>query len=475
MNKGIQKKDCTVIIGGGLTGLAAGCLLARAGYGVKIVEAGSTVGGLSRTVYHNGFRFDLGGHRFFTTDQRLNRFVQELMKDELITVPRSSKIFMRDTFLDYPLKPVNAFFGLGMRTSLRIIADYGVEKFRGLFSQKRCVSLEDWVISNFGRTMFDIYFKVYSEKVWGIDCSEISAEWVDRRISGLSLASALRNSFSRAGGKKIPTLVDEFYYPALGIGRISDRLKEEIEQSNEVLLDARVETIHHDHNEINGIVVNTQGQTELITARQFISSLPLTQLIKMLSPAPPQHIIDAAARLRFRDLVVVAVMIDKKSVTDQTWIYIPEKKIPFGRLHEPTNWSSRMAPEGKTLLVVEYFSFRGDSIWNDTDENLLKKTVDHLQGLGFIAKRDVCDGKVVRVPKAYPLFQVGYNELCNTLYAYLKQFKNLHIAGRSGMFRYYNMDHALESGMKAAEAVIRNGDYPEAVSAEEELLAGCEG
>lgn len=469
----LQKNDCAVVLGGGLTGLSAGAVLARAGFGVKVIEADSTVGGLSKTIHHNGYRFDLGGHRFFTTDERLNRFVQDLMQDELITVARSSKIFMRDTFLDYPLRPANAFFGLGITTSLRIVADFGLEKCRGLFSQKTPVSLEDWVIRNFGRTMFDIYFKVYSEKVWGIDCSRISAEWVDRRINGLSLAKALKNAFFRVSGRKIPTLVDEFFYPKLGIGRISDRLKDEIDLDNDVMLNTKVETIQHDHNEINGIVVRHDGHSDLIRGRQFISSLPLTHVINMLSPAAPQHILEAASRLKFRDLVIVAVMIDKKRVTDQTWIYIPEEKIPFGRIHEPTNWSEMMAPEGKTLLVIEYFSFKGDRIWNETDAKLLEITVRHLEKLGFIKGRDVCDSMVVRVPKAYPLFEIGYHELCDQLYAYLGQFSNLHIAGRSGMFRYYNMDHAIDSGIRAAEAVINGRIASAALTEEDAFFAGC--
>jgi len=462
-------------MGGGLTGLSAGYVLTRAGYNTKVIEADATVGGLSRTIHHKGFRFDLGGHRFFTTDETLNRFVHDLLQDELITVNRSSKIFMRDTFFDYPLRPANAFFGLGVMTSLNILVDFSIEKCRGLFSQKPLVSLEDWVIRNFGRTMFDIYFKVYSEKVWGIDCSRISAEWVDRRISGLSLGKTLKNAFFKASGKKIPTLVDKFSYPELGIGRISERLKDEIKVCNDVMLDTRVVAVHHDHDEISGIVVSHQGHTEVITGKQFISSLPLTQVINLLSPAPPQSVITAASRLRFRDLVVVAIMVDKKRVTDQTWIYIPEEKIPFGRLHEPTNWSEMMAPEGKTLLVIEYFSFEGDGIWTASDEHLVELTVGHLEKLGFIESRDVCDNMVVRVPKAYPLFEVGYHELCEELYAYLGQFKNLHIAGRSGMFRYYNMDHAIESGIRAAKAVIGKGMTSAAPTEENAFFAGCEG
>ncbi len=465
---------CAVVLGGGLTGLSAACALTRAGYGVKLIEQDAVAGGLSKTMHHKGYRFDLGGHRFFTTDRKINQFVQDLMTDELITVPRSSKIFMRGKFFDYPLRPMNALFGLGIPTSLRIFADYGMERCRRMVKQKECRSLEDWVIENFGRTMFDIYFKVYSEKVWGIPCNTISAEWVDRRINGLSLAKALRNAFSRASGRKIPTLVDEFLYPERGIGRISDRLKEEIEFSNTVFLETSVETIHHADNRIEKIVVNNRGDIRVITGKQFISSLPLTHMIRMLDPAPPSHIREAASRLKFRDLVVVAVMIDKQRVTDQTWIYIPESTIPFGRIHEPTNWSEKMAPEGKTLLVIEYFSFRGDRIWNATDENLVSTTVGHLEKLGFIRRAEVCDGTVVRVPKAYPLFEIGYHELCKELYAYLGRFRNLIIAGRSGMFRYYNMDHAIASGIRAAEAVMGREMDPDGQFAEENFHAGCE-
>jgi len=176
----------------------------------------------------------------------------------------------------------------------------------------------------------------------------------------------------------------------------------------------------------------------------------------MLRPSPPEDILKAASRLRFRDLMVVAIMIDRPRVTDQTWIYIPEQKIPFGRIHEPTNWSEKMAPVGKTLLVTEFFSFAGDALWNESDEKLADVAVENLAHLGFIKRHEVIGSAVVRVPKAYPLFEVGYEELCDTLYGYLSKFTNLHIAGRSGMFRYYNMDHALESGISTAEKIIKN-------------------
>lgn len=453
MNTG---KNETIILGGGLAGLSAGYVLTKAVVGVKVFESDPGVGGLSKTIIHNGFRFDLGGHRFFTKNRELNNFVKELMGKELISVPRKSKIYMRGKYFDYPLKPLNAIFGLGVSTTIEILFDYAAERVKNLIREPQNISLEDWVVGNFGRKMFNIYFKEYSEKVWGIDCSMISAEWVAQRIMGLSLASAVKNAFFKLNGKDVPSLVDFFLYPQLGIGRVSERLREEIEAGNSIVLtDSRIERINHSDFKVESSVIRNRGQFVEENGIEFISSIPITKLVKMLHPAPPENILTAASKLRFRDLVIVAVMINRKRVTDQTWIYIPEKKIPFGRLHEPANWSEKMAPEGKTVIVAEFFSFKGEGIWNKSDEELTAITVENLENMGFVKKHEVIDSKVVRVPNAYPLFEVGYKEKCDEIYEYLGRFKNLHLTGRSGMFRYYNMDHAIESGIKTAERIIK--------------------
>jgi protoporphyrinogen oxidase len=452
-----RRKNTTIILGGGLAGLSAGYVLTKADLRVKIFESESTVGGLSKTIIHNGFRFDLGGHRFFTKDKELNDFVKGLMGEELISVPRKSKIYMRNKYFDYPLKPLNAIFGLGISTTIEILLDYAAEKIKNLIRKPLNISLEDWVVSNFGRKMFDIYFREYSEKVWGIDCSMISAEWVAKRISGLSLASAVKNAFFKRTGRDVPSLVDVFLYPALGIGRISERLKEEIEAgNNNVLTDSRIERINHSDFKVESVVINSRERVATENGMEFISSIPITKLVKMLHPAPPENILNAASQLRFRDLVIVTVMINRKRVTDQTWIYIPEQKIPFGRIHEPTNWSEKMAPKGKSILVAEFFSFKGDVIWNKSDEDITSITVENLENMKFIKKHEVMDSAVLRVPNAYPLFEVGYRERCDEIYEYLGRFKNLHITGRSGMFRYYNMDHAIESGIKTAKKIIKD-------------------
>lgn len=443
-----------LVLGGGLTGLSAGYVLSRKGVPVEVFEGGSEVGGLCRTIASDGFRFDLGGHRFHTKDREVDALIRGLMEGELITVGRSSKIYLRDRFFDYPLRPFNAMFGLGIRTTAGIIADYGIERLKRYFVPSPSVSLEDWVVSHFGRTMFNIYFREYSEKVWGIDCRRISADWVAQRIRGLSLGTALKNAFFRFSGSDIPTLADSFVYPRLGIGRIADRLTGEIEQNGLVHTGARVEQVSHSGSRIDRIIVRSGGKSLAYEGDEFISSIPISHLVRMMRPAPPDHILEAAGMLKYRDIVIVALMLDRERVTDQTWIYVPEKKIPFGRIHEPKNWSAQMAPEDKTLLVMEFFSFQGDAVWNEQDDRLTDITVENLERLGFIRKSDVLGSVIVRAPKAYPLFEIGYARVCDELYAYLDGFTNLHAAGRLGKFRYYNMDHAIRSGMDAAMKVI---------------------
>lgn len=451
----VDDKSAVIILGGGLTGLSAGYVLTKSGFMVKVFESDSAVGGLSKTIIHDGFRFDLGGHRFFTKDEKINEFVKNLMAEELISVPRRSRILLKDRYFDYPLRPLNALFGMGISTTVKILYDYLVEKIKDMIFSPAKVSLEDWVVSNFGRTMFNIYFKEYSEKVWGIECSLISADWVAQRIRGLSLAKAIENAFFRFSGKDVPSLVDRFSYPELGIGRISDRLVEEIQKRNTVFTGASVERINHSDFRVESIDVKTADSSYTVYCDEVISSIPLTNLIKALNPPPPENILNAVSKLKFRDLVVVALMVDRERVTDLTWIYIPEQKIPFGRIHEPTNWSEKMAPTGKTVIVMEFFSFKGDKIWNESDERLVGITVKNLERLGLIKKEEVIDSAVVRAAAAYPLFTVGYSDICNEIYDYLSRFKNLYTAGRVGMFRYYNMDHAIESGMNAAEKIIK--------------------
>jgi protoporphyrinogen oxidase len=443
-----------IVLGGGLAGLSAGYTLSRAGHKTVLFEAYKEVGGLSRTIVDNGFRYDLGGHRFFTHKKDIEALVRELMGDELITVGRKSQIFMNGKFFDYPLKPLNSLLGLGPITILKAALDYTWQRMIAPFSKKELVSLEDWVVRHFGRTMFNLYFKEYSEKVWGIPCDKISRSWVEKRIQGLSFAVAVKNALFKITGKNVPTLIDDFLYPQLGIGRISDRLAEEININNSVYTSSAAVRVEHENSRIKSVTVQNGNDTSIVKGEHFLSTVPLTALIEMMDPPAPAPVREAAAALSYRDLLLVTVTVDKESVTNQSWVYIPQLSIPFGRIHEPKIWSSKMAPPGKTLVVVEYFCFKNDDVWLTSDAELGANTVRGLAELGFLEEDEVLDTGVMRIEKAYPLFDVGYDARCDVIYDYLKDFSNLSLAGRAGMFQYLNMDHAIESGIKAAQSAM---------------------
>lgn len=444
--------DC-LVMGAGLAGLTAGLALTQAGRRVHVLESAETVGGLARTVALDSFRFDLGGHRFFTHDANVERFVRELLGDELVTVQRSSRMYLNGRWIDYPLRPLNALFGLGLHKSAQILLGYAAASVAQRLRPTPSISLEDWVVANFGRPMFELYFKNYSEKVWGIGCHAISAEWMAQRIQGLSLGAAIGRAFLKRG-PALPTLADRFLYPRLGIGRIAERMRQEIERSNSIATDTRVVQIYHQAGRIEGVGVRQGNREHDLAGEAFLSTIPLTQLIQALNPHAPANVRAAAARLRYRDLVIVTVMLKRERTTGLSWIYFPGKDIPFGRLHEPTNWSTAMAPPGCTLLVTERFCFRGDATWNAADGELIDSTVEHLAKLGFIHRHEVHGGMVVRIPSAYPLFEVGHQERSQILCAYLARFENLQLAGRGGRFRYFNMDQSIASGLAAAEELL---------------------
>ncbi len=343
---------------------------------------------------------------------------------------------------------------MGPSTTLRIIWDYFKEKVKQRIQPPHLVSLEDWVVNQFGRKMFDLYFRQYSEKVWGIASHKIDQEWVAQRIEGLSLWTAIKHGIFKRAGNKTATLCDQFIYPAMGIGQISDRLRAGIEEENPVVTNTQVTQIHHEDFLVNYVVARNYEHCYQVEGSDFVSSIPFTNLVQLLKPAPPDDVIEAASQLKYRDIVIVTIMLNRERVTDLTWLYLPEKELPFGRLHEPRNWSPYAAPEGMTHLVLEYFCFKADEIWNLSDTELTAMTVEYLEKLGFINKNEVIDSCVVKQTNAYPLFEVGYWRHYKKILDYLKQFKNLHPVGRTGMFRYYNMDHAMETGINVAEEIM---------------------
>ncbi|MFA6001959.1 MAG: NAD(P)/FAD-dependent oxidoreductase [Thermoleophilia bacterium] len=444
------------VIGAGPAGLSAAFILSENDKKTVVLEMSDQVGGISRTIERDGFRFDIGGHRFFTKDEEVDKFFRDILGEEAIWVNRSSKIFYLDKFFHYPLKPANALFGMGVGTTAKCLADYGYVKVRNVFGKPQIISFEDWVSNEFGRELFKLFFKNYTEKVWGIDCSQIEAEWAAQRIKGLSLRVAVKDALFPQKNGKVATLIDKFLYPRLGIGRISERLAEDVEMhGNEVRMHSRVAAVHHENGRVISLDIETPEESYQLAVDNLLSSMPLTELVLAMRPEAPADVVEAVHKLRYRDLVTVNLMINKPEVTDQTWIYIHDPKIKLGRIHEPRNWSKAMAPEGKSSIVAEYFCFEGDDIWSMDDQDLIDLTVSDLdRRLGFIKKEDVIDAFVVRVPKAYPSYELGYAAPLDKIRKYISGFSNLEIIGRYGTYKYNNMDHSMKTGILAARNIL---------------------
>lgn len=466
----VNKKTDVCVIGAGPAGLSAAYVLSKNDVDTVVLEMSDQIGGISRTVEHNGFRFDLGGHRFFTKDEEVEDFFREVLGDEIIWVDRSSKIYYHGKYFDYPLKPTNALFGMGIGTTAKCILDYGTVKLRNIFRKPDIVSLEDWVSNEFGHELFRIFFKDYTEKVWGINCNRICAEWAAQRIKGLSLRVAIKDAVMPSKNGKVTTLIDKFMYPQLGIGRISENLAEKVEAGgNEVRMKSKAAAVNHEDGKVTSVQVEGEDGSYELQVDNLCSSMPLTELVCAMRPEAPAEVIEAAKSLRYRDLVTVNLIVDKPEVTDQTWIYFHDPSLALGRIHEPRNWSPAMAPEGKSSLVVEYFCFEDDEVWGMEDKDLIEKTIKDLDTrLGYLKKEDVIDAFIIRIPKAYPMYELGYEEPLKKVMDYIAGFSNLQIVGRYGTYKYNNMDHSMKTGILAARNFMGDSHDISTVNVEKE-------
>lgn len=447
-----------IVIGGGPAGLTAAYELSKLGVSSTILEADKQVGGLSRTVNYKGYRFDIGGHRFFSKVPIINELWQEILKEDFLVRPRLSRIHYNGHFFDYPFKAANALTGLGPVEALLVGFSYSKAK---LFPAREENNFEEWVSNRFGRRLYEIFFKTYTEKVWGIPCNEISADWAAQRIKNLSLQEAIRNallgSAKSSKGEVITTLIEQFHYPRLGPGQMWEHCQERLAATgNPTLFGVRVQKIKHRNGRVE-CVVGKERSGELIEfgADDFISTMPLRRLIQSLDPAPPEHVLQAALNLRYRDYLTVVLIAKRDNVFPDNWIYIHSPDVKMGRIQNYKNWSPAMVPDGsRTSLGLEYFLWDKDDEWNWSHDRLIDLGIRECRQIGMLEGDEIEDGTVVRMKKAYPVYDQKYQQSVEIIRDYLQSIPNLQTVGRNGLHRYNNQDHSMLTGIYAARNIV---------------------
>jgi protoporphyrinogen oxidase len=417
-----------------------------------VLEGSGHLGGISRTHRWKGNRIDIGGHRFFTRSETVLRFWSDMMNEPMIKVPRLSRIYYGGKFFDYPLQIGNTISNLGFTESFMILASY----LRARISPERPEeSFEQWVRNRFGDRLYRTFFKTYTEKVWGIACSRIRADWAAQRIQGLSLLTAVANAFRNSGSVK--SLIKTFDYPRLGPGMLWESCARKIaEMDGRVLNGARVTRVSHRHGRVTAIDITTRDDVQTLRVDHLISTMPLSELTSMIDPAPPQHVLEAADGLRYRDFLIVALACKRPDPFPDNWIYIHSPDVRVGRIQNFRNWSPDLVEDGNgTTLGMEYFCSRGDDLWSMDDAALVALASREICQLGLAGSDDITDGHVIRELNAYPVYDDGYRAHVETLREYFTAtFSNLQTAGRGGLHRYNNQDHSMLAGHHAAMILL---------------------
>ena len=447
----LQPNDRVVVCGAGPAGLTAAYLLATQGYVVTVLESDQVVGGISRTAQYKGYRFDIGGHRFFTKIALIQSLWEEILGEEFIEVPRLSRIHYNGQYFNYPLKAANALRGLGGWNALQVLGSYVYAQVRPHPVEE---TFEHWVTNRFGARLYEIFFKTYTEKVWGIPCTEIRAEWAAQRIQNLSLPQAILSAASlNRRPNTIKSLIESFHYPRLGPGQMWETCARKVEEmGGEVKLGHHVSAFELDGGQVCAVHARTIKGEEIFEAEHFISTLPLRSLVRAFRPEAPLAVRDAAGGLAYRDFVVVALMIDEEDLFPDNWIYIHTPGVRVGRIQNFNNWSAAMVPEpGKTCLGLEYFCFEDDTLWASSDQQLIALATRELGELGLASPEHAVDGTVIRVPKAYPIYDSAYREHLDTVRSFIDPIPNLHTVGRNGMHKYNNQDHSMLTAFFAVE------------------------
>ncbi|MBV9192521.1 MAG: NAD(P)/FAD-dependent oxidoreductase [Solirubrobacterales bacterium] len=439
-----------VAIGGGPAGLTAGYLLAKAGKPVIVVEASDQVGGIARTEVRDGYRFDLGGHRFFTKAKEVDALWHEIMKEEFLKRPRQSRIYWNGKFLEYPLQGMDVIRKLGPVDLSKALGSY---LYAAAKPKGREDTFEDWVTNRFGRWLFNQFFKAYTEKVWGVSTSEIRSEWAAQRIKGLSFFAAAKSAFVGNRGNKIKSLISEFNYPRYGPGQMWEQMTDDIRAyGGEVRLNAPVTRLRvSPESRVSELV----AAGERLTPSHVISSLPLRTTVGITEPEAPLEVRDAARGLRYRDFLTVALVIEGEDLFPDNWIYIHDPNVQVGRIQNFRSWSPWMVPNDSDASIgMEYFCFEGDELWSMRDDDLVAMATQEIQQLGLARADKVKFGFAVRVHKAYPMYDAEYGERVQTIRRWLDGIDNLQQVGRNGLHRYNNSDHSMLTAMRAVDNIL---------------------
>lgn len=444
-----------VIIGAGPAGISCAYELAKKNINSLLIEKEDTPYGICKTIEYKGFRFDIGGHRFFTKSKLIEDLWKDLLREDFLFRKRFSHIYFKEKFFLYPIKIEDVFKKLGIGESFLIFLDYLYWKL--LFWQKEEVSFEDWIIKHFGRRLYKMFFKTYTEKIWGIRCDEISSLWASQRIKGLSFFSVLRNALWKDREGKIKTLLDGFYYPKYGVGQMYEKMLNRVRKDTELWLNSFSIEIEIDNKRVRRILVKRGNSSlEWIKVKNLVSSMPFSNIFELFRPHPPQEVLEKARELRYRSLIEVCLIVEGRCPFQDQWIYIHDPKIRAGRLQIYKNWSPYMTKEesGLTNIGMEYFCFEGDDLWVKKDSEILALAVEELDKIGLFKEMKVIDGFIVRVEYAYPVYDTKYRENIKDLIDYVNRIENLYVIGRCGMHRYNNMDHSILTGIYAARNII---------------------
>jgi protoporphyrinogen oxidase len=454
-NTGSSKPGQVVVIGAGPGGLSTAYELGRRGVACEVLEKDTQPGGIARTESYKGYLFDLGGHRFFTKISVVQKMWEEILGGDFVKRPRMSRIFFGSKFFRYPLSPWDALSKLGPFEAARCLASYVMARIKPIEPE---VSFADWVSNRFGRRLFTMFFRTYTEKVWGMPCEEIGAEWASQRIKGLNLTEVIKNAFlpqrnaTQAGGKVIKTLIDEFLYPRRGPGMMWERCAEIVEErGSRVHYRTPVEKILWEP----GRVLAVKANGRLFKGDHFVSTMPIRDLLQSLDPAPPPDVLAAAGDFHYRDFLIVALILQKPDPFPDNWIYIHDPSVKVGRIQNFRSWSPEMVPDPDTSCVgMEYFCFEGDGLWNSTEAELVERATAELVRIGLAKPEDVVDGRVTRVPKAYPIYDNSYKRGLEKVRGFLATVPNLQLIGRNGMHQYNNQDHSVLTGLLAARNIM---------------------